>query len=61
MDVTRLFDLCIRCSVSVESNMFNVQRLTEIKSLKPEQKPNELSAVISNGKIEFKNVILKYG
>jgi hypothetical protein len=41
--------------------MFNVQRLTEIKSLKPEQKPNELSAVISNGKIEFKNVILKYG
>jgi|LakMenE01Jun11ns_1017448.scaffolds.fasta_scaffold6778629_1 ABC-type bacteriocin/lantibiotic exporter with double-glycine peptidase domain len=61
MDVTRLFDLCIRWSVSVESNMFNVQRLTEIKSLKPEQKPNELSAVISNGKIEFKNVILKYG
>lgn len=61
MDVTRLFDLCIRWSVSVESNMFNVQRLTEIKSLKLEQKPNELSAVISNGKIEFKNVILKYG
>ena len=61
MDVTRLFDLCIRWSVSVESNMFNVQRLTEIKSLKPEQKPNELSAVISNRKIEFKNVILKYG
>ena len=61
MDVTRFFDLCIRWSVSVESNMFNVQRLTEIKSLKPEQKPNELSAVISNGKIEFKNVILKYG
>jgi hypothetical protein len=44
MDVTRLFDLCLRWSVNVETQMFSVQRLMQIVNLEPEQIPRELKA-----------------
>jgi hypothetical protein len=37
MDVTRLYNMAIRWSVNVESNMLSIQRLIEYTKLAPER------------------------
>ena len=68
MDVTRLYNMAIRWSVNVESNMLSIQRLIEFTRLPGERgglnniesEPLMLDGPAIQGRIEFQNVQMSY-
>ena len=40
--------------------MYSIQRLFQIINLEPEQRPREFKAQVTEGKIEFKDVVMSY-
>ena len=71
IEITRQFDMAIRWSVNLETNMVSIQRLLELANLAPERgesAPKQQLAKVEpkgekdklRGRIEFKSVEMRY-